>query len=214
MSTIRAVPCRCSVCGAESKQKFLVSTNAFGSPDLDLRPPEMQRSTMSCWLQVCPQCGYVAKLIGGAARADREWLNSETYRTCGGIPVQNPLGKRFLKYYLTARQRQDWQAALYGAKCAAWACDDADEPQVAAFCRLLAVEAMEQLPQDAMDENLQLQKLDLLRRAGQFETVLQEGGKLRFTEPLMQKILQFQLAKAQQGDTACYRMSDADAAAL
>lgn len=38
---------KCAVCGKESEQITLASTNTFGSPDLDLRPPEMKRSTMS-----------------------------------------------------------------------------------------------------------------------------------------------------------------------
>lgn len=45
----RIVPskCKCAVCGAKSRYNVIASTNTFGGgPDLDLRPPEMERSTM------------------------------------------------------------------------------------------------------------------------------------------------------------------------
>ena len=51
---------KCHHCGRKSQHNVLGSTNAFGSPDLDLRPPEMQRLTMEGWLQLCPHCGYCA----------------------------------------------------------------------------------------------------------------------------------------------------------
>jgi len=44
----------CFVCGNTSEHTVIGSTNAFGSPDLDLRPPEMQRSTITHRVQRCP----------------------------------------------------------------------------------------------------------------------------------------------------------------
>ncbi len=48
----------CCVCQEKSKHMIIGSTNSFGSPDLDTRPPEMKRSTLSLWIQRCPSCGY------------------------------------------------------------------------------------------------------------------------------------------------------------
>ncbi len=59
MSTFREFKKKCTICGTESKFNIITSTNSFGSPDLDLRPPEMRRSTMWLWIQRCPCCNYV-----------------------------------------------------------------------------------------------------------------------------------------------------------
>ena len=63
MTTMYQDTVKCYVCGKESKQTVLGSTNSFGSQDLDLRPPEMMRGTMEYWAHECPYCGYIAKNI-------------------------------------------------------------------------------------------------------------------------------------------------------
>ena len=70
----------CSVCGAATKQQVLMSTNSFGPPDLDLRPAEMERSTMSCWLQECPNCGFVSNDLGKPEKGAQKVLTTERYR--------------------------------------------------------------------------------------------------------------------------------------
>src|SRR5262245_66304931 len=67
----------CSVCGTSSRQDILTSTNIVGSPDLDLRPPEMKRSTMDAWLQECPNCGFVSGNLAEAERGSRKILSTE-----------------------------------------------------------------------------------------------------------------------------------------
>lgn len=42
------------VCGTKSNHMAIGSTNSFGSPDLDTRPPEMARSTIYQFIQRCP----------------------------------------------------------------------------------------------------------------------------------------------------------------
>ena len=46
-TTLGRIDVTCTVCSAKSEQTVIGSTNAFGAPDLDLRPPEMQRSKCS-----------------------------------------------------------------------------------------------------------------------------------------------------------------------
>lgn len=59
-TTIMEVSSKCYVCGKTLKYKTWMSTNQFGSPDLDTRAPEMARSTMFMWVKCCPSCGYCA----------------------------------------------------------------------------------------------------------------------------------------------------------
>ncbi len=44
MTTIYNKKITCCLCNKESEYRGIGSTNAFGSPDLDTRPPQMQRS--------------------------------------------------------------------------------------------------------------------------------------------------------------------------
>ena len=52
-------------------------------------------------------------------------------------------------------------------------------------------------------------KTDLLRRSGQFETLLTEYASQSFKNDIMNKVLAFQLAKAAEKDDACYTIQDA-----
>ena len=40
----------CANCQGQNEQIIIGSTNQFGSPDLDLRPPETARGTILHWL--------------------------------------------------------------------------------------------------------------------------------------------------------------------
>jgi hypothetical protein len=60
MTTYDRKVLRCYCCGKTSEHSILMSTNSFGSPDLDQRSAEMERDTIHTWLQECPFCGYVA----------------------------------------------------------------------------------------------------------------------------------------------------------
>ena len=60
MTTFFSQDVSCANCHKSSQHDVLGSTSVFGRPDLDLRPAEMQRSTMEVWLQVCPHCRYIA----------------------------------------------------------------------------------------------------------------------------------------------------------
>ena len=74
MSTMHEFHRTCAVCGATHRYRILTSTNAFGSPDLDLRPPQMKRGTMPLWVQECPSCGYTAEDVSDPTQIPREYL--------------------------------------------------------------------------------------------------------------------------------------------
>jgi hypothetical protein len=39
-----------AVCGSKQTVQEIGSTNSFGAMDLDMRPPQMKRSTMHLWV--------------------------------------------------------------------------------------------------------------------------------------------------------------------
>lgn len=75
----------------------MTSTSTWGYPDLDLRPSEMQRSSMFAWLQECPHCGYVARDIEQThINVAPDFLKSEEYLTCEGHDFKSDFGQKIL----------------------------------------------------------------------------------------------------------------------
>src|SRR5689334_17370242 len=86
----------CSVCGTSSRQEVLTSTNCIGSPDLDLRPPQMKRSTMDRWLHECPNCGFVSGDLTKAEQGIHEILSTEPV-----APLRGKMDKSLIRRCLT-----------------------------------------------------------------------------------------------------------------
>lgn len=212
MSKIVLREIKCAVCGSVHQYRVLASTNAFGSPDLDLRPPEMQRSTMNVWIQECPDCGYISEDVSDPSDVTLDDLKSEDFLSCDGIIFVSDLASRFYKYYkiniLDDNRKDAFMAILH----AAWACDDADDQVNAKICREKAIPLISHLITENHKEkdNLMLIKADLLRRSSHFNALLNEFQNVEFQEQIMNHVMAFQLALAKAMDTACYKVSDAE----
>ncbi len=222
MTTMFEQSRKCAVCGAEETYYEIGSTNSFGSPDLDLRPPQMQRGTMGEWIQECPACGYVSGTIeNDPGKVTEKWLKSKAYTRSDGINFRSGLADRFYKFYKISLLNENTERAFFALLHAAWACDDCEDTANAVRCRSMAIPLLNRVTEgpasgqgdpeedgcgDDSDEkdNLLLIKADLLRRSGQFETLLSEYASRHFKNEIMNKVLAFQLAKAAEKDTACY----------
>ena len=97
MTMIEPKEVKCPICNTIFEIYLLMSTNSMGSPDLDLRPPEMQRSTMDSWVHECPSCGYASVDFDLKPSVTREFIESESYQSCDGFDFKNPLSKRFYR---------------------------------------------------------------------------------------------------------------------
>ena len=168
MTTFMQEKVTCAICHAVNEYNVLASTNTFGGgPDLDLRPAEMQRSTMHSWIQECPKCGYISGRISDKRRVSERWLRSEQYQTCDGLFFASDLAKRFYKYYLICLQGREDEDAFFAVLHAAWACDDKQDVENAKRCRKIAISLADKLIESGhqQKDNLQLMKADLMRRA-------------------------------------------------
>ena len=212
MTTFIRKPRICAVCGSFAQYAVTASTNRFGSPDLDLRPPEMERSTMMTWVQECPVCGYAASNVSAPTGVTKEWLQSERYRNCEGIPFGSGLAKSFYRSYMINRQDGRGTDAFYALLHAAWCSDDNDEQENAERCRRLALEHIGDLIASGQDgeerDTFLVVKADLMRRAGLFEELWQEYGEVRFDSDLLNRIIAFQLRKSEARDRGCYTVED------
>lgn len=201
----------CAMCGCESDQIILASTNTFGgTPDLDLRPAEMMRSTMSMWLQECPHCGYISGRLSEKADITKDFFRSSSYTSCDGLKFKNGLAKRFYRHHLIKAAVGNNEGAYAAALRAAWCCDDCGDAKNAIYCRLLALEWLEKLMQEGgkQPEELHLIRADILRRSGKFDQLIAEYEGKVFSEDILNSIAAFQVEKAKQCDSACYRVQD------
>ena len=212
MSTMREMKIRCSVCKKESHFRVLTSTNTFfGSPDLDTRPPEMQRSTMPLWVQKCPNCGYASSSVSDSTSATKSLLQSEDYINANGRNFKSALAKTFYQQYLICLTDGKSDAAFRAILHAAWASDDCNDTENSNHARMLALLRIEKLIERRRgDENLLLMKCDLLRRSGRFEEAIREFSGIEMKNEFLGKILAFQLDRARHGDGKCYTVRDVE----
>ena len=168
---------KCTVCGEKSEHTEWRSTNAFGSHDLDTRPPEMERSTIRMWVQTCPSCGYCAPTISRRIKGASEIVFSDLYQRQLNSPEFPRLVNAFLCHSLLEEHRGKYGEAGWSGIYAAWACDDAGLEIGAKKCRWRAGELLKKAlergqrfgEQRGAEEAL---LVDLLRRSSQFEEAL------------------------------------------
>lgn len=195
---------KCGCCGETNHIVELVSTNAFGSSDLDMRPPEMRRSAMFGCMQFCEHCGYAA------------WVLEEKIRPSDEL-------KKILSEKIDARdrvkvfERAAKIAELKGCEktkvgnlylIAAWAADDRKDAATAAAMRKKILAGIS--PADEPSPEMLLRLVDVARRAGEKETARAflkrlEGCKL---SPISKSVAAFQEKLLDNDDTACHRVAD------
>jgi hypothetical protein len=209
MTLIDDIEMKCSVCGRTSPQPILMSTNTMGYPDLDLRPAEMQRSTMSTWILECPHCGYVSSSLDNDAKIGKAFLRSDSYINCDGYDFKGRLSKRFYRSYLISKELGNTRGCFLNLQRCAWDCDDHDDENSAAI-RRKAVEYADELigRGDEAKNNLLVIKSDFMRRGGQFDEVIEEYSNLIIGEDILDKIIRFEVEKAKENDTECYTVED------
>lgn len=197
----------CSVCGADSDQPGAPAVAPRFAPDLDTRPGEPLRSTLSTWMQYCPGCGYAAPDLGYAAAGVAELIRAEEYSR-----LENSFEKHsFLLEKLGHLADSGWIALQ-----AAWQHDDRNRPEAAARCRRRAMrlwQASKAAGQDFLDtpaEEFAL-AVDVLRRMGEFEAAAETIRVALEDEempPVVDDILRFQMALIQQRDTARHTLDE------
>ena len=125
MTTVREEFVTCALCGKQTLVMLLNSTHSFGAPDLDLRPPEMQRSSMFAWVQRCASCGYCAPNIAEGTPSMKGIVESAAYRALLVDPDLPELARSFLCSSMIFEEFEEEAFAARSAIEAAWVCDDA-----------------------------------------------------------------------------------------
>src|SRR5574341_1373635 len=198
-----------------STHKEISSTNAFGSFDLDTRPPEMERSTIDMWAQMCPSCRYSSADISQGNDKVLDVINNDSYQEQINSQEYPKLANAFLCFSLIQENNCEYMGAGWSSVHAAWACDDADYEISAQKCRMRAVS----LFQKAKENNQKFAKqdgveeviiVDLLRRSCQFElafSICEEVLKKK-PEKIISNIMKLQKMLIKNKDVACHLIAD------
>ncbi len=216
MTTVYKYEVQCSLCGAASHHSGLTSSSAFGSPDLDTRPPPMQRSTMFAWVQRCPACGHCARDLSEDAEEGRAIVESTAYRAVLADEDLPELAVSFLCLSMLDEGAGDRSAATWALLHGAWACDDAELAQRAVDCRNRAIAMVGVLTSEGgvLAEQPGVGRIvlvDLLRRAGRHEEAAAElaQGAGDGVDDVIEQILSFQAELVRAGDVGCHRIEEA-----
>lgn len=209
-------PANCPICGETYFPERLMSTHAFGSPDLDLRPPPDEGRLLSYMVECCEHCGYACRSFDdvvpeGAVAA----MATETWEAIGSRTGYPPLALTFKRAEWIYRYSQEPVEAIWMALRAIWVCDDTASA-LKSLLRLEAAALLEELnaaggtfvSQDGGNEAL---LADLYRRSGQWETASNwaDRGLSKASHPVVQAILRFQKDLIASHDTEVHQVAEA-----
>lgn len=206
----------CGACGCVFNHFALASTNSFGSPDLDTRPPGMQRSTMHAWIQRCPSCSYCSRDASRLEESCRPVLDSDGYRSQLADARYPDLASSFIcSGMLEGAAARDTEAA-WAYLHAAWVLDDARSDELARQWRSKAADVIlgvmaaghSFVEQPGASEAI---LVDCLRRSGRGDEALSliERASNGGFDDVITQILAFQRGLIQSGDTAAHLIKEA-----
>jgi hypothetical protein len=213
MTTMFQQSTTCARCQQASDQTVLGSTNSFGSPDLDLRPPEMKRSTMHTWVQQCPHCQYVARRLE-EANGNLAFVGSPEYQAVLN-DVRFPQLARLFRTLAYLSSTTDPTATGYAYLHAAWDCDDRRNVTGATECRQQAAECF--APSKPFEDTESgattgAMLVDILRRATLFEaaaSTCQELLQLKSCAGILKQVVEFQQQLIAAQDTNGHTVEEA-----
>jgi len=216
MTTICENKPECFFCGTTSTHGGIMSTNTQGSSDLDTRPAEMQRSTITFWIQRCPSCGYCSPDISEGISENKKIIGSDEYQNIVNNQFIPELAATFLARSFEMKQVSNFSTAAWSAIHAAWICDDESNSSAARGSRLEAIRMIEKgnhesnfiTDQPGASEAI---TIDLMRRAGKFDDALKLAHETLTNdiEAIIEDIINFEIQLIESGDIGARTVSEA-----
>jgi hypothetical protein len=124
------------------------------------------------------------------------------------VSPKSALSQDFIRCARISEKTGALNDAYFGYVHAAWAADDTKDDYWSARARKLALDVFDRLPPSEIDDSLQVMRIDLLRRSGQYEKAIEECTAITLEDPMLSKIIAFQLHKSKANDSACYTVAD------
>ena len=210
----------CAICGHQQETCSLLSSNTNGHYDLDLRPPEMLRSSMHYWVQECEKCGYCATDIAEEIPNEVRSLIEPVIDLIRRNRTQNDknlseLASRFCRQAAILTMLGEHDQAGWALMHAAWACDDDCPDKIGANeCRMSAfdsfakckINGIQYATPNGYEEEIMV---DILRRTGAFERANSHCFEVFshvsiIDNPQLIDVLKFQRDLIWMGDDGCY----------
>ena len=183
-----AAPPACAVCGTACRPPFRAPAAEL-APDLDGRPGEPARSTLTRWVALCRGCGAAAPDLACLPEVAAGIVGQAEY-------AAEP--DRFLRWSIIAAGIGDEAAAAEALLQAAWLREDRGED--AADLRRRAADCWRGDP---------LRRIDILRRAGAMAEAEALAAGLDGLDEDQRRIVAFERERITAGDPARYAISSA-----
>lgn len=211
MSQITEKNIKCAHCGKESEQTVIISTSAFGSMDLDTRPPMMARGLLPFEVQECPHCHYCDVSIADAS------VNSDTFPSDYLVIAHDSKYPELARRYYLAALLHSAKEDIYGAGImylkAAWACDDLHQAELSKAFRKKSAENLLNHTVETGDGDAAVMLVDVLRRAEEFseaDQILQNVKEAMEDDEngFINKILDFEGRLIEAKDSKCHTVGE------
>jgi len=216
MTTLDRTKIRCSVCGTEVEQTVIRSSNAFGSADLDTRPPQMQRSTIRAWVQRCSGCGACAGDLANVDVCAGDVVKRADYSARLRNAEFPELANSFICQSMIDEHGGRFASATWALIYGAWACDDAKATSQAMTCRRWAATMLRNA--EASGQEVAEQPgasttilVDLLRRADLLDEaaeVIEKAGEF-LSEDVLAQVVRYEKALIEARDLNCHTVAEA-----
>lgn len=221
MSTFIQVKKRCAMCGKSHTFREIRSYTIMGSRDLDTRPPMFKRAALGVEIQMCDHCFYsnsdISKRVPGMKMYT---LSSDEYQSViKNREIVNTTGQAYWLSSIIHAQRGDYKTAGYLALSSAWSFDDRYDREYSTLMRKRAIECFEReiAPEYQLNINMACILVDMKRRIGDFDGAItvaeylinQASENKENLGEIIEKVLSFQIELCKDGNTRCYRISDA-----
>ena len=221
MTTFRSARTICGNCKQESEQTILTSTNSFGAPDLDGRPPPMKRNTMSMWLQECPHCRLVCQRIDDPPQGVAVFVAEPRYLAVVNDGSVSDVTRKFRSWAYLASALKMASEEAFAHLHLAWLADDENDPALAKAERSIAVAKLGVLRDEGklyptQPGAAEVLLADLWRRNGEFDNAIHEASRCASIakQNRLLRICALQTALAKRGDANVHATDEAEAGRL
>ena len=208
----------CAICSGHVEQKSILSTSAWGSSDLDMRPAKPERSTLPCWVQYCEFCKYCAPDISVASAGAEQIIESDRYLAQLKHASFPELANRFLCAAMVFQKTGNDRDAFWNMVYAAWASDDLSNHLAAQLCRRRATSRLINILEDGRDLGGQsgieiVILIDLMRRSGRSTEAMAVSQKYldRAHDSRVQGAIELERKLIASGDDHSHRWNEVTA---